>query len=145
MSFHFSLGTVLRVRGIVEEQEERMLQKIQAEIARTHESIQQVDSEIAGSDAARRSAVNKRFLGRSLHASYEEVKNLKNVKKELEERANKLEQLRARQLMAYEAARRNREMLTGIEESQRTAYETEAARSAQKVLDDNFNARRGRC
>jgi hypothetical protein len=34
MAFKFSLGSVLRVRRIVEEREERMLQSIQLELSR---------------------------------------------------------------------------------------------------------------
>jgi flagellar FliJ protein len=145
MAFHFSLGTVLRVRGILEEQEERMLQKIQAEITQTVEAIKRLDTQIAGSDASRRSEVSKLSLGRNLHASYQEVKELKHLRDELEDRAAKLEQLRVRQLLVYDAARRDREMLTEMQEAKRTAYETGMARTAQKTIDDNYNARRGRC
>jgi flagellar FliJ protein len=144
MSFQFALGTVLRVRGILEEQEERMLQKIQAEISQTMESIERVDAELAGSDASRRNDVYKRSLGRNLHASYGEVRELKNVKKDLEERMKKLEQLRQKQLKIYEAARRDREMLTDMRDVKRSAYESDVARTAQKTLDDNYIARRGR-
>jgi flagellar FliJ protein len=144
MAFQFSLGTVLRVRGILEEQEERMLKKIQVEIAQTLEAIERVDAEIAGSDASRRNDVYKRFLGRNLQASYGEVNELKQVRKELQERIKKLEQLRERQLKIYEAARRDREMLTDMQEEKRNAYDSDVARIAQKTLDDNFIARRGR-
>jgi flagellar biosynthesis chaperone FliJ len=145
MAFHFSLGSVLRVRGILEEQEERMLQKIQAEITQTVEAIRCLDAQIAGSNASRRNEVAKRSLGRNLHASYQEVKDLKQLKTELEDRAGKLEQLRLRQLLVYDAARRDREMLTKMQETKRSAYESDMARTAQKTIDDNFNARRGRC
>jgi flagellar FliJ protein len=144
MAFQFALGTVLRVRGILEEQEERMLQKIQSEISQTRESIDRVDAEIAGSDASRRSDVFKRSLGRNLHTSYGEVRELKSVKKELDERIKKLELLREKQLKIYEAARRNREMLTDMQDVKRSAYESDVARTAQKTLDDNYIARRGR-
>jgi len=53
MSFHFSLDSVLRIRGIVEEQEERMLQRILFEIAQTLEGIESINAELAGSNASR--------------------------------------------------------------------------------------------
>jgi flagellar FliJ protein len=144
MAFHFSLGSVLQVRGILEEQEERMLQKIQAEIVQAKEAIERIDAEIAGSEALRRNNVFKPFLGRNIHAAYGEMQELKQIKKDIEERITKLEQLKERQLKVYEAARRDREMLTDMKEVKRNAYESEQARSEQKRLDDNFIARRGR-
>jgi len=144
MAFQFALGTVLRVRGIVEEQEERMLQKIQSEISQTLESIERVDAKIAGSEALRRNDVFKRYLGRNLHDSYAEMKELKSVRKDLEERIKKLETLRQKQLNIYEAARRDREMLTDMQDVKRSAYDADVARTAQKTLDDNYIARRGR-
>jgi hypothetical protein len=56
----------------------------------------------------------------------------------------KLEQLRQKQLKIYEAARRDREMLTDMRDVKRSAYESDVARTAQKTLDDNYIARRGR-
>jgi flagellar FliJ protein len=144
MAFQFSLATVLRVRGVLEEREERMLQKILFEISQTLEAIARTDAEIAGSDASRRTDVFKPFIGRNFHASYGEVKELRQSRKDLELQIEKLEQLRDRQLIVYEGARRNREMLTDMREAKRGAYESDVARREQKTLDDNFIARRGR-
>jgi flagellar FliJ protein len=144
MAFHFSLGSVLQVRGILEEQEERMLQKIQAEIVQATEAIERIDSDIAGSAESRRNDVFKPFLGRNLHASYGEMQELKQIRKDIEERIKKLEELRLRQIKIYESARRDREMLTDMKEVKRSEYDTDMARSQQKTLDDNYIARRGR-
>jgi len=144
MGFQFSLATVLRVRGILEEQEERMLQKILFEIAQTREALARTEAEISESDASRRADIFKPFIGRNLHASYGEVKELQQNKKNLEEQIAKLEQLRDRQIVVYENARRNREMLTNMHEEKRSAYESDLARLEQKTIDDNYIARRGR-
>lgn len=144
MAFQFPLATVLRVRGILEEREERLLQKILFEISQTVENLARTDAEIAGSDASRREDIFKPFIGYNLHAAYGEVKQLKQSRKELEEQISKLEQLRDRQLIAYEGARRNREMLTDMHSEQRSVYDSDAARREQKALDDNYIARRGR-
>src|SRR6266496_3537197 len=114
MSFHFSLATVLRIRGILEEREESMLQTILFEISHALEALARIDAEIAASDALRRRNVFKPFTGHHLHASYGELKELMQSKKELEAQIEKLEELRDRQLMVYEEARRNREMLTDM-------------------------------
>jgi flagellar export protein FliJ len=144
MSFQFSLATVLRVREIIEEQEERMLQKILFEITLTREALARTEAAIAESDASRRADIFKPFIGRNLHASYGEVKELKQNRKNLEEQIAKLEQLRDRQTVAYEKARRDREMLTNMHEEKRSAYESDITRLEQKVIDDNYIARRCR-
>jgi 16S rRNA C1402 (ribose-2'-O) methylase RsmI len=72
------------------------------------------------------------------------VQQLKQNKKELEEKLDKLRQLRDKQVIIYETARRNREMITDLREEKRAAYESEVAHNEQKILDDNFNSRRGR-
>jgi len=144
MSFQFSLAAVLRIRVVLEEKEERMLQQILSQIAQTREAIVRTDAEIAESDASRRSEVFKTRVGHNIHASYGWMNELKQNRNNLEEQLEKLEQLRVMQIAAYEKARRNREMLTGMHEEQRSAYDTSLARLEQKTIDDNFNARRGR-
>jgi flagellar export protein FliJ len=142
MAFQFSLATVLRVRGIVEEREERMLQKILFELSQTLETLARNDADIEGSDASRRADVFKPSIGRHIQAFYGEVKELKQNRQDLVGRIGKLEQLRDKQVIIYEGARRNREMLTDMLEEKRSAYESGMARSEQKTLDDNYIARR---
>jgi len=144
MAFQFSLSTVLRVRGIVEEREERMLQKILFEITLAQEALARADADIAGSDSARSADVFKPFIGRNLHASYGEAQALKEFRESLVSQIEKLEQLRDRQRIVYEGARRNREMLTDMREEKRGVYESDLARREQNTLDDNYIARRGR-
>jgi flagellar export protein FliJ len=144
MAFQFPLATVLRFRGVLEEREERMLQRILSEIAQVQEIQARIDSQIAELDASRRASVFKPFIGQDLHASYGEVKELQQSRKKLEEQIRKLEQLRDMQYIAYAAARRDRELLTGMREEKRTEYDSDMARSEQKTIDDNYIARRGR-
>jgi flagellar export protein FliJ len=144
MAFKFPLATVLRVRGIIEEREEGILQKILFDISQTFDSLERIEAQIAESDAARLADILKPSFGRDLHASYGEVKDLKQCRKELEAQIKKLEQARDVQLLIYEAARRDREMLTDMRQKKRTAYESDMSRSEQKTLDDNYNARRSR-
>jgi flagellar FliJ protein len=144
MAFRFSLATVLRVRVILEEQEERMLQRILFEIVQTQEAIARIQAELSGTTALRRAEVNKPDIGHNIQASYGYVQQLKQSRKEHEEKLEKLKQLRDKQVKIYETARRNREMISDLREEKRNAYESELARTEQKTLDDNFNARRGR-
>jgi flagellar FliJ protein len=144
MAFQFSLNTVLRVRGILEEQEERMLQKILFEIAQTVEAMARADEEMAGLDASRHDEVLKQIIGNQVHDAYGKMMGLKQTRKDLEERLGKLQQLRDRQLVVYKTARQNREMLTDMREVKRGEYESDVSRREQKTLDDNYIARRGR-
>jgi flagellar export protein FliJ len=144
MSFEFPLDTVLRFRGILEEREERMLQKILYEITQTLEALAHTDAAIAGSNASRCEVLFKPLNGHDLHASYGAVTELRQSKKDLETHIEKLGQLRDQQRMIYEGARRNREMLTDMRAEKRNAYESDMARQEQKTLDDNYNARRRR-
>ena len=68
MSFQFSLATVLRVRGIVEEREERLLQEILYEIAQAREAIAAIVAQLAESDANRHADVSKPSTAMHLHA-----------------------------------------------------------------------------
>ena len=144
MAFQFPLATVLRVRGVVEEKEERMLQQIVAEIAQTREVLSHIAVELTELDKARSAEVFKSRAGHNIHASYGRMQELKQNRKILEDQLAKLEALRDRQIAIYEAARRNREVLTNMHDEKRSEYESDLARSEQKIIDDNFIARRGR-
>lgn len=144
MAFQFSLATVLRVRGLVEEQEERMLQRILLEIVRSNEALAITDTAIANANVSRSADVLKPFFGHNLHAFYGAVKELKENKKNIEEQIEKLEQLRDKQIGIYEKARQNREMLSDMREERRNEHDSNIARLEQKSLDDIFISRRGR-
>jgi flagellar export protein FliJ len=145
MAFQFSLATVLRVRGIVEEREERILQKILFDISKIFDDLERTDAELAESNASRDADVFKPFIGLQVHAYYGQVKELKQRRKNLEAQIQKLEQARDAQLIVYEAARRDREMLTDMREKKRTAFDADVNKREQRALDDNYIARRGRC
>jgi flagellar export protein FliJ len=145
MGFQFALATVLRVRGIIEEREEGKLQKILFDISKVFDELESTDAQLAETDVSRQADVLKPFIGFQVHASYGEVKELKERRKDLAAQIQELEQVRDRQLIVYEAAHRDREMLTDMREKKRTAYDTDLSKREQKVLDDNYIARRGRC
>jgi flagellar FliJ protein len=144
MAFHFSLATVLRVRVIIEEREEGILQKILFDISKVFDDLERVDTRIQEADDFRHEEVLKPCIGLNVRAYYGDMKELKQHRKDLEDRIQKLEEARDKQLGIYEAARRNREMLTDMREKKRTAYEIEMNKREQKILDDNYISRRGR-
>ena len=144
MAFQFSLATVLRVRRIIEEREEGILQKILFDISNIFDDLERNDAELAESDASRHADVFQSCIGLQVHDSYGKVRQIKERRKDLERQIEKLEQARDEQLIVYEAARRDREMLTDMREKKRTAYDTDVSKREQNTLDDNYIARRGR-
>ena len=74
MAFQFSLATVLRVRGIIEEREEGILQKILFDISKIFDDLERTDAQLAESNASRDADVFKPFIGLQVHASYGQVK-----------------------------------------------------------------------
>jgi flagellar FliJ protein len=144
MAFQFSLASVLRVREMIEEREEGTLHKIVFEISRMSDTIERIDGQLAQSYASRLVDALKPTIGLELQASYGEVIELKQRRKELEVQIHRLEQVRATQLIVYVAARRNREMLSDMREKKRHAYQAKVNKREQKSLDDDFSARRSR-
>jgi flagellar export protein FliJ len=144
MAFQFSLATVLRVRIIREEREERMLQQILHRISLTLQSMREIDEQMEQANRSRALEFFKPVAGRQVHNAYGEISYLRQSRKDLEQQIEQLEQLKEKQFVIYEAARRDREMLTDMHEKKRDLYDFEMARREQKTLDDNFVARRGR-
>jgi flagellar export protein FliJ len=144
MAHKFSLAAVLRVRGIIEEREESNLQKILSDINQVFQALERTDTLLADSENARYADVLKPSIGLQVQASYAEVKHLKQLRKNLVAQIQKLEEARDAQLLLYEAAKRNRQMLTDMRQKQRDVYNAELTKREQKTLDDNYIARRGR-
>jgi flagellar export protein FliJ len=144
MSFNFSLATLLRIREMVEEREERSLQTILRELVQAKQALVGIDTRIKQSHEARYADARQSTSGRNLHALYGELQHHKEIQKQLEERVKTIEELRNRQRVVYEAARKDREMLTDIRKQKETAHAVKQSRREQKMIDDTFMARRGR-
>jgi len=142
MAFQFTLHSVLRARIIVEEREERLLQKILVEIAQCTREITRLDEEMVSVNKGREENVHQQTLGRTLHGQYGEMQELMRVRDLLVGQVERLEELKAMQLSVYNTARQNRELLTDMRATKREAYDTDLSRREQSVLDDNFIARR---
>jgi flagellar export protein FliJ len=144
MSFQFALDPVLRFRKTVEEREEAALKKIAYELTLVFEELELTERKILESEIGRAGQVFQRLNAFQLQAYYNEVNALKHRRKELEGQIAKLEEARAEQMNIYEAARRDRELLTDLQDQKRTVYEIEKNKREQKMLDDIYLARRSR-
>jgi flagellar export protein FliJ len=135
---------VLRYRESLEKREEVALQKVQLEILQVRLQMQQLDKEIAGAQQSREAKLRETISAFQLQAMLDEVNTAVEQKRKLQEELEKLEQLRKERMKAYQAAHRSRQMLSDIRGRQQDAYELDAARRQQKVLDDLFATRRRR-
>lgn len=144
MAFRFPLASVLRVREIIEQREERALQRIQMEMARISHQIEELTAVIARVYDAQEEALQQPIPAGVLHSLLWEEQAAIERRKVLLSALQTLEQKREKQIKIYQAAHRNHEALISMKNEQRSRYELEQARTQQKSLDDLFIARRHR-
>jgi flagellar export protein FliJ len=144
MAFEFSLAVVLRLRESIEKREERALQSLQLDVSRTLHAIEELSVAIGGAQQARERALQQAISGGHLHSLLWEEQLAEQGLRSLLGRLQVLEQAREKQIKVYQAAHRDREMLSDMMEKQKDIYEREWLREEQKQLDDIFIARRHR-
>ncbi len=144
MAFRFSLATVLRLRESVQRQEERALQKILFEMARTTRQIDELTAEIsvAGEEAER--AMQRPIPANQVQLLISRKQLAQEKRSALIRHRHTLEQERDRQLQVYHSAYRNTETLIELRDAKRALYEQDKTRADQKRLDDIYAARKQR-
>jgi flagellar FliJ protein len=141
MGYRFSLATVLRFREIAESREELMLEMLMGEIARTRRRIEQAQLEICAAREARTTAMREPLPAFHIQGMLNDMAAAEERCKSLLETLESLEQRRVIQMQKYQAAHRDRKMLSDMAARQHDAYELDRARAQQKALDDLFAAR----
>jgi flagellar export protein FliJ len=141
MAFRFSLATVLRYRDSMEKRAELALKRVLMEIARTRLQIEQLTRQIARAQAAIEKTLQQPVSAIHLQCMVSEIDAFVDRKKGLIESLAALERQRQLQMQAYQAAHRDRKMLSEMANRQREAYEQDRARREQKFVDDIFAAR----
>jgi flagellar export protein FliJ len=142
MGFRFPLATVLRLREIAEDREERLLAQILRQIAHTRQDLEDLGAERAQLVRTREGELQQRMAAADLHLSNAQIVAIEERQKVALELMNKLETLRSQQVKVYEATHRNRELLAGMRAQQREWFHTEQSRQEQRIQDDNFAARK---
>jgi flagellar export protein FliJ len=141
MAFRFPLATVLLFRQSVEKREELALQKLLLEMARARHEIEDITAAMAAAHEARNQAMLNPLPAAHLHGMLNDIEAAAERRNKLIELLSSLESAHKAQTLKYQAAHRDRQMLSDMESRQRDAYELERARTAQKFLDDLFAAR----
>jgi flagellar export protein FliJ len=140
MGFQFSLASVLRLRELAEEREERLLKGIQSEITRASENLNSNAAELNAVYASRDNT-SQLILAADLHSSYAQIDKLSGSRNQLIQHIEKLEELKGRQMISYREVLQNREALDQIREQKRFEHETRVAKREQNLMDDTFGSK----
>ncbi len=94
MAFKFSLATVLRLREIAEEREERLLMQIRQHMAQSQHELAELDARGIAVIAQRESELTNQIPATELQDSYMQISVLEERKRIVREHLMKLETLR---------------------------------------------------
>jgi flagellar export protein FliJ len=141
MGFRFPLASVLGFRENIERREELALSKIQMEMARVQHEIDQVTADLAAAQRAREDSMRRPIPAAQLQDMLHGADAAAERKKKLLESMAALEQQRGEQMRVYQAAHRDRRVLSDLLAQQREAWEVKQGRAQQKMLDDVFISR----
>lgn len=142
MGFRFPLATLLRLREIAEQREERLLGQILNQIVQAHQTLADLEAQRRALIAQRELALRQTTSGFDIMSYYERLRGIDDLERIGREHLAKLFALREQQMKVYEAAHRNHELLSGMKSDQREAYQREQTRQEQSAMDDNFSSRR---
>jgi flagellar export protein FliJ len=142
MPFHFSLQAVLHLYQSLEHQQELRLRAANQQVARVRHMIEQLDT-VKQQNRARQS---QELQTGTTSAELEFARTLESAlmkrRGELEVELVRAQQLRDEQQRNFHVARRRRETLSSLRETQLENYQREAARREQRQADDAFLLRR---
>lgn len=142
MGFRFPLGTLLRLREIVEQREERLLGQILNQIVQSRRALADLEVQRRDLIAQREYAVQQRTSAFDIMGSYVLLRQIDDLERTGREHLSKLTTLREQQMKSYETAHRNRELLSRIRVDQLDTFQREQIRQEQSVMDDNHSSRR---
>ena len=142
MPFHFSLQAVLHLYQSLEHQQELRLRAANQQVARVRHMIEQLDT-VKQQNRARQS---QELQTGTTSAELEFARTLESAlvrrRGELEVELVRAQQLRDEQQRNFHVARRRRETLSSLRETQLKNYQREAAHREQRQADDAFLLRR---
>ncbi|HTY83632.1 MAG TPA: flagellar export protein FliJ [Silvibacterium sp.] len=142
MGFRFALEAVLHYRRSLEHQQELRLRAIYQQVAAVRHAIDRIDKSMRRMEDARREQLHCGTTAAELRFAQSCVESMQRQRAEAERNLKQLHQLCEQQRKIFERARRERETFESLRERLRREYEREAARRAQRQLDDLFLLRR---
>ncbi len=140
MAFHFSLDTMLRVRQIAEEREERLLSQILQQIAACRQNLLDLAARRTDLLLQRERALAAKTSAAELAFLIAQTRIVEGMQESGQRHLAGLDKLRAQQLNLYEAAHANRSLLAAMREQRLDCFRAEQARAEQRQMDDRFSA-----
>ena len=137
----FSLAAVLAVRRQKESAEERALAAAAVKVTESRTALDHLEEQVRQMADARARAGGTVYMAVHLHAEDARWKALGQARAHLLREIDSLETKRLEQQARYLDARRDREMLTELQQKQKIAFEAELQSREQKRIEDLFTAR----
>jgi flagellar FliJ protein len=142
MAFKFSLATLLKLKEIAEQREERLLGQIQSQIVQSRQSLADLAVKLEELFRVREEALRQSTSAVDLLHSYEQVRNVERLEENGREQLAKLITLRDQQMKIYQGAHVKTEVLSEMRSGQKETFYKELTKREQGVMDDNFSSRR---
>jgi flagellar export protein FliJ len=138
MAFRYTLQPILSLRQSLERQEEQKLFAIAAIVARLRAELADLDSEHLKQKDATLRGLTQVSAGALLQFMAVCEIAVEGKRRRLEAQLREAERQRSEQLAEYQKARQKREILEGLRERQRFAYDLDLARREQQRTDEAF-------
>ena len=142
MPFHFSLQSVLHLYESLEHQQELRLRAANQQVSRVRHAIEQLDAQKQQNRMQQSRELQAGTTGAELEFERATELALDRRRGELDIELARTQQLRDEQQRNFRQARRRRETLSSLRETQLHLYQREAARREQRRVDDAFLLRR---
>ncbi len=142
MAFRFSLATVMRMREIAEQREERLLGQILARINLNRQTLSELGARREELLRAREALLKLTTSAAELLVFQGQLQAVEELQLEGAQQLGKLTVLRDQQMKVYERAHRDRELLAGLRQDQFEHFTRRQNLQEQRMMDDNFSSRR---
>lgn len=138
MAFQFSLETVLRVRKIAEDREERLLTQILQQMTECRQNLADLALRRANLLLERERLLEAKISAAELIFLHAQTRVVEGLEESGKQHLAGLEKLRTQQMRVYETAYGKRKLLATMREQQLDSFRAEQARAEQKEMDDRF-------
>ena len=144
MAFRFSLQTVLRLRQIAEEREERAMEEILRNVAQQQQALRSLAEDRERLFRQCETTLQLKTSAAELLLLHGQIQATADLEAKGRKHLAHLEGKREAQMRLYETARRDRELLTAERQQQAEQFRRLQVRKEQLQMDDIFSSRRTR-
>lgn len=142
MAFRFPLETVLRLRQIAEQREERAMEEILHKMAQQRQHLTDLATNRERLLQQRETVLRSKTSAAELLLLGGQMQAIKDTEASGRKQLAQFEEQRRTQMKVYETAHQNREILSRMREQQVEQFKRVQARKEQMQMDDIFSCRR---